>query len=208
VRTQSGTEVLAIEPEAGGGFTVRTSTGTVRARRIINAAGAWAGAVGRLAKVNLPVSGHSLHVMVTEPWPFVLRQMVQHIGRRLTLKQTQYGTFIIGGGWPGRWAPDIDRKKTLWESMVGNLFVAQYVMPSLEGVRVVRSWGGMIGTTPGHMPLIGESSLKGFFVVMGGSAFTSGPVQARLLVELMTTGQPSLPLRLFDPTRFEAAAIN
>ncbi len=41
--------------------------------------------------------------------------MVQHIGRRLTLKQSANNTFIIGGGWPARPELAPARYSTLWE---------------------------------------------------------------------------------------------
>ena len=66
------------------------------------------------------IRAEGLHLNVTEPREQVLVPMVQHIGRRLTLKQCANGTFIIGGGWPSRAEPAPRRYSTLWESMAGN----------------------------------------------------------------------------------------
>ena len=78
----------AIERQDGGGFTVRTGRGTIRAARIVNAAGAWPNEVAALVGLCLPVRREGLHVNVTEPRERLLTPLVQHIGRRLTLKQS------------------------------------------------------------------------------------------------------------------------
>ncbi len=104
----TGVEVTAIEP----GFRVHTSAGIYEAERVVNAAGAWAPTFQ-----TLPMRAMGLHVNVTEPRARLLEPMIQHIGRRLTLKQAHNGTFIIGGGWPSREAPG--RWATTWESAAG-----------------------------------------------------------------------------------------
>ena len=63
--------------------------------------------------------------------------MVQHIGRRLTLKQTANGTFIIGGGWPARPEATPERYSVRWPSAAGNAAIALRVMPALSDVRVI-----------------------------------------------------------------------
>ncbi len=73
---------------AGDRFTVTTSAGRIRAHRLVNAAGAWANDLAALTGLELPLWSDGLHLNVTEPREHVLGPMVQHIGRRLTLKQT------------------------------------------------------------------------------------------------------------------------
>ena len=85
---------------------------------------------------------------MTEPREHVLEPMVQHIGRRLTLKQSANGTFIIGGGWPARTRRrrrGASRRR--WESTAGNAAVAMRVVPLLADVRIVRTWSGVMAFT-------------------------------------------------------------
>ena len=157
--------------------------------------------------INLPITGYVLHVNVSEPWPVVLNGiLIQHVGRRLTLKQTQYGTFIIGGGWRGRLDRTTGRKSTLWDSLVGNTWVAARVLPILRDVRIIRTWGGMIATTPERTPIIGEyPRVKGFYILYAGAGFTLGPVVGRLMAELLLNGKTSLPIGAYDPERYAIA---
>jgi glycine/D-amino acid oxidase-like deaminating enzyme len=198
-------DVVSMAVQSRSGFSVATSRGEIRARRVVNAAGASSASIASMVGLRLPVVGWAMHINVTEPWPILLGgQLIQHIGRRLTLKQTQYGTFIIGGGWPSHYDTGTKRKLTLWETFVGNIWVAARVMPILGSVEVIRTWGAMMGGSPDHGPIIGESgSVPGFFVVFpGDGGFTLGPVIGRLAAELVSSGKTSIPIEPFAIQRF------
>jgi glycine/D-amino acid oxidase-like deaminating enzyme len=194
IRTHAS--VTAIEVHDGGGrFTVNTSRGTVRAARIVNATGAWLNEVAALVGLQHPVRREGLHVNVTEPRERLLTPLVQHIGRRLTLKQGSNDTFIIGGGWPARASGDADRYQTVWESTAGNTAIAVRVVPALAGVRLLRTWSGAIGFTDDLSPLVGESRrVPGYFTCMATTGFTLGPLMARMLAETIATPTAGSPL--------------
>jgi glycine/D-amino acid oxidase-like deaminating enzyme len=83
--------------------------------------------------------------------------MVQHIGRRLTLKQSANDTFIIGGGWPR--SPG-GAAATLLDDMgehCRNVGIAMRVVPLLADVRIVRTWSGVMAFTDDLAPIVGES---------------------------------------------------
>jgi glycine/D-amino acid oxidase-like deaminating enzyme len=195
IRTNTPVTAIDVDPDAGARrFTVTTAAGRIHARRIVNAAGAWANEVASLAGVRLPLRSEGLHLNVTEPREHVLEPMVQHIGRRLTLKQTANDTFIIGGGWPARPEPRPRRYSTTWESMAGNVAVAVRVMPLLADVRIVRTWSGVMAFTDDLAPVVGESRrLPGFHTLVATTGFTLSPLMARLLAESMATGEDTIP---------------
>ncbi len=196
IRTHA--EVLRVSP----GFTIETTAGTIRANRIVNAAGAWANDLAAMSDLRLPIRAEGLHVNVTEPREHVLDPLLQHIGRRLTLKQATNGTFIIGGGWPAHPEPAPARYSTLWESAAGNAAVAVRVMPSLADVRVVRMWTGVMAFTNDLQPIIGEMpTLPGYFVCIATTGFTLSPMIASMLAAHMA-GRPTLPPE-YSPDRHQ-----
>jgi len=195
IRTHA--EVSAVETDLDGGshrFTVTTAAGRIRAQRIVNAAGAWANELAALSGMRLPIRSEGLHVNVTEPREHVLEPMIQHIGRRLSLKQSANDTFIIGGGWPANPEPASRRYSTLWESAAGNVAVAVRVLPLLADVRIVRTWTGVMAFTDDLAPIAGESRRHpGQHALIATTGFTLSPLMAQLLAEEMTTGRTTIP---------------
>ena len=187
---RTNVEVKAVEP----GFVVDTSAGRIRARRVVNAAGAWANDLAASSGLRLPIRAEGLHVNVTEPRAKVLEPLLQHIGRRLTLKQAENGTFIIGGGWPARPEPRPARYSTRWESAAGNAAVAVDVMPQLADVRLVRMWTGVMAFTHDLQPVVGAlGALPGYFALIATTGFTLSPMIARMLAAHIARGEPLPP---------------
>lgn len=201
-RIRTHTEVFGIdidEASVARRFAVRTNHGTIYARRVVNAAGGWAGELADMVGLHFPIRREGLHVNVTETRPQMLPSMVQHIGRRLTLKQTTHGSFIIGGGWPSAVSGYPRRYPTTWQSAAGNLRVALDVIPDLETVRVVRTWSGVIAFTDDFSPIVGESEVvPGYFACVASTGFTFSPIYARQVAEQILNGSRTAPF----PERF------
>jgi glycine/D-amino acid oxidase-like deaminating enzyme len=204
-RIKTHAKVLSVDSANAQGatrFRVQTSAGVIGAHRVVNAGGAWADSIAQLSGLRLPMRHEGLHVNVTEPRERMLTPMLQHIGRRLTLKQASNGTFIIGGGWPARDEPDPKRNSVRWSSAAGNAAVALSVVPSLKDVRVTHMWTGVIAFTDDLNPILGEfRSLPGYFVCVASTGFTLGPLVARQLAHyLVEPGASELPPE-FAPDR-------
>ncbi|MET0133585.1 MAG: FAD-dependent oxidoreductase [Kibdelosporangium sp.] len=206
IRTHA--DVLAVDvhgPTGSRRFTVHTSAGPIDAYRVVDCVGAWSGELAALVGLKFPVRSEGLHVNVTEPRPPMFRPMIQHIGRRLTLKQTENDTFIIGGGWPTPTAPPPQRYPTSWHSAAGNTAVAVSVVPRLADVRVVRTWSGVIVFTDDFSPVVGESvAVPGFHACVSSTGFTFGPMFARQLAARMVAPSSAPPF----PERYSLDRLN
>ena len=164
--------------------------------------------------LRLPITPHALQVMVTEPRPPVLAQLIQHGSRSLSLRQTPHGTFVIGGGWPAQPLQPTDaadaRPRTVLPSIVGSARVVSEVLPPVAGARVLRAWAAMTTATGvrNRVGFVGEYAREpGFFVLMaGGWGFALSPVLGRLTAELLCDGAPSLPLDEFSVARWAETA--
>lgn len=179
--------VQAIEVRGPRDFRVRTAAAEIYARRIVVAAGAWTGRLAAMARVDVPIGPNILSMSVTEPQRRELDLLIQHAGRRLTLKQTESGTYIIGGGWPGSYVASENRKLPSFEALAGSAWVAASVIPHLAPLRIIRTWAGLGSNTPDWRPVIGEApGVPGFHILFAGLGFTLGLVCARLMAELLT----------------------
>jgi glycine/D-amino acid oxidase-like deaminating enzyme len=203
-RIFSDAEVCSIERRSGGGFTLETGIGPLSAGQVVSAGGAWTPRITRMLGVEVPVHAGVAQVNVTEARPPIMRdQLLQHVGRGLTLKQAPTGGFIIGGGWPGDYDAVNKRKVPALDSIVGNAWVAARTVPELADAQIVRSWAGMGSSLDDGMPVIGETgAVKGFHVLYHQLGFTVGPTTAQLFSQRYLTGDSAIPLEPFTPDRF------
>ena len=184
-------------------------TQEVIADAVLNAAGAWAGEVGALAHLHLPIFAVPLSMNVIERAAPLIPHLVQHASQRVTLKQVAAGNVLVGGGWPSRFSREGSTMRTqrraepVIENVMANLTLAARLVPAIGGLHLLRSWTGITGITTDQMPLLGAvPEAPGFFVAAGGAAFTHGPTYARLVSELILDGRASVSIDLYSPARF------
>ncbi len=206
-RLRQHTRVVDIEAAAARRrFVVETNAGAIEARRIVIAAGAHTRHVTHMVGLDLPILQHPLQVLVSQPSRPLLDHLIQHAGNRhLSMRQTQYGTFVIGGGWPATEPPPLgERVAVRARSVAGNAAVACDVLPALRGVPLARAWAGMTTSTgrKNRIGYIGPYAAAGrgrlFVTVAGGWGFTLSPVLGRLTAELVLSGTSSLATTPFD----------
>jgi glycine/D-amino acid oxidase-like deaminating enzyme len=200
---------LEIELREGSGGHAAAARSFLDAEAVLVAAGAWSREILAPLGVNVPLEPLGLSMNVTERSTPVIHHLVQHVGRRLSVKQVAAGNVLIGGGWPAALDDSSilgtdPRVRLLERSMIDNAAVALHVIPALARLQLIRSWTGIASVSPDHLPVLGPiAALPGVFVAAGESSFTLGPTYARLVSELMCLGQASLPLELYRPDRFE-----
>ncbi|MGC1506735.1 MAG: FAD-binding oxidoreductase [Sulfitobacter sp.] len=182
-------------------FELSTAHGTFRATRVLLAAGAWLKPLAAMLDVDLPVNARVNTVSVTERAPPMMNSVIGHATGLLTMKQKANGTVLIGGGWQGRGTPQDGRGTVDAATVRPNLALAQYAVPALADVRVLRSWTGFEANVPDFYPLAGElPGMAGAYVlgcVRGG--YTIGPYIGQLMGDEILGRVPEMPL--FDPGR-------
>jgi sarcosine oxidase subunit beta len=177
---------------AGGDFVVTTARGTVRAPRVVNAAGAWSPRIAAMVGLALPNWPVRHEIMSTEPLKPFLRPMVSVLESGLYFSQSLRGEIVGGVNVPetGERAgepPLADEVKPIrlgsrlafLEAIAAGL---TEVMPRLADVKVVRQWAGPYDLTSDGNPIVGEApGLPGFYLCCGfmGHGFMMAPVVAR-----------------------------
>ena len=200
-RLHKETEVQDIEHRSGG-FLVRTTRGEFRAGKVLNACGGWSSQVAKMVGLRLPTRANPIQLIVTEPAPPLIDQMLAHADRHLTLKQVANGNFIIGGGWRAGLDADTHRPRVLRDSFEGNLWVANRVVPALRSVHVIRSWAALNVAIDGA-PIMGEApGVPEFYNAVTVNGVTLGPLIGRLTAEMMRTGRAGPELASFSLARF------
>lgn len=208
-RLLSRSPVRAIH-QSGSGFAVQYEGGSARCDRLLIACGVWTPQICAMLNLHMPLYPVALLMNATERTDRPVPHLVQHVGRRLSMKQTGAGNMLIGGGWPSRLPQKADgsfdlarRPQLIESSLAGNLRAAIDTIPFVESLNLIRSWTGTTAISADQLPIVGEvPRMPGCWIAGGGSAFTLGPTFARL-VALAMAGKPADELDIVSPARFE-----
>ena len=195
------TTVIDIDYE-NGKYVVATDKGRISCATIVNAAGAWTANIASMVGVTVPVKTAPLQMIVTEPVDPVVKHLIALAKTHLTMKQATNGNIIIGGGWYAGYDSASGRAATLRESIEGNLWAAQQVIPQIGLLQMIRSWA-TIGVMIDGAPILGELPGKpGFFNAVGANGYTMGPFLGQITAELIRSGQRIADIQPFSVDRF------
>ncbi|MCY4368803.1 MAG: FAD-binding oxidoreductase [bacterium] len=186
-----------------GVFTALTSTGKVTARRVVLVTGNSLNRFASLWGRPLPIMDDPAQVGATEPMAPMVHHLVYYAGGQLTFKQAKAGTLLIGGGWSSDIDPSTGVTRVNPANLVANMRVALRVVPSLAGVRLIRTWSGAGLATPDLSPIIARLGPPGLVVgVYPHMGLTAGPLLGRVLAQLALDRPPEVDLTPFAPDRF------
>ena len=198
----TGVEVLAIE-KIDGKFKILTSAGDYFAAKVVLTANAGLPKLAKSLGLDLPISDVPVQVSVTEQVDKFVNHLIYFTTEKLTFKQANSGSLLIGGGWPARYDNSGEAVLNL-DSLQSNLRVALKVCPSISKIKVIRTWIGVGNGTPDHNPVIGEipgssGAYIGMYPYMG---FTASPLLGEVLSDLVLNSAPKIDLKPFSLTRF------
>ena len=186
----------------GNRFVLHTPAGKVEAGRLVLAAGPDVAVLSAMLGLNIPARVEPLHINITDAAPPIITHLVQHADRMITLKQLGTGQVVIGGGWPAR-LNERGQVDVELASLLGNVTLAQHIVPAVGSLRVLRSWGGVNTSVDGAGVLGAIPSIPGLFIAVPGDAgYTLGPLSARLVADLVLERDPGEDLAPFSPVRF------
>ncbi|MFM0613818.1 FAD-dependent oxidoreductase [Paraburkholderia nemoris] len=173
----------------------------IDATRLVMAGGVWLEPLLAMLGIRIPVKTLVNQLIVTERMPPVMKSVLSIANGLLSMKQFANGSVLIGGGWQGIGDRERGGVETVPDNLIGNLRLAQHVIPALAKARVARIWLGLEAETADAMPMIGALPGSPDVWVIGcvHSGYTSGPYMGKLLAQAMLGEEPELPL--FDPAR-------
>jgi sarcosine oxidase subunit beta len=205
--------VAGVLVDGGKVVGVRTERGDYAAGLVVNAAGAAAREVGRMAGVDVPVAPDSHEAGVTEPVARFLEPMVVDLrpgegSKNFYFYQNAEGQVIFCIT-PDPIVPGTDRRSTsvflpqIAKRMVG-------LLPRLANLKVRRVWRGLYPMTPDGVPIVGFApEVEGYLLAAGmcGQGYMLGPGVGRLVARLVDGRLTDSDREVLDDLRPDRAFV-
>ncbi|HUE89640.1 MAG TPA: FAD-binding oxidoreductase [Vicinamibacterales bacterium] len=220
IEIRRGEEVTGIRVEGGRIAGVETTSGVIATPNVVNAAGAWARGIGRLAGADVPVTPERRHIFIAQPpgggsWHDEAHRAKVPASRLMVIdfESTFYfhregGGLLFGMGDPEE-QPGFDIT-VRWDFLPEVIAVAVKRLPALSEASVSHAWAGLYEMTPDHNPIIGPApEVVGFYTIAGfsGHGFQHSPAAGRILADLIVGQDPGVDISTFAPDRFAAAQV-
>ena len=198
-------EALGIEVVDGRIKGVQTDRGHVPCEQIVNAAGPWAGVVGKYAGVDIPVQPIRRQMVTTTPLSAIPKDFPFVIDFAQSLYFHPEGEGLLTGMSNPQQEAGFDQGvDDEWEAIA--LEAAMERLPLLETAGRLSGWAGLYEVTPDAHPIFGPTSVDGLWVVAGfsGHGFMHGPVAGKLMSEfILEGGTRTVDVSMLDLARFE-----
>ena len=204
-RIIEGVAVTDVKRE-GRDWHVTAGEETYTAPILVNAAGAWAGQFAAMLGEPVPLEVVAPMLMITSRVPAFIKPVVILRGRKLSFKQFENGTVMIGGGYLGRAYPETNETDLDWTKLKDSARTVWELFPVMREATIVRAWAGIEAKMPDDIPVVGKSRKhEGLFHQFGFSlhGFQLGPGTGYTMAELIATGHTNIPLEPFRPDRFK-----
>ncbi|RLC96883.1 MAG: FAD-binding oxidoreductase [Chloroflexi bacterium] len=204
-RLLNDVEVTSIRVEGGRVRGVATDQGEIAAPVVVNAAGPWAGEVGRMAGVDIPIVPVRRQIVVTSPLPDIPPDFPFIIDFAQSLYFHHEGPGILTGMSNHDEIVSFDQSLDQdWE--LTHMEAAMKRLPVLEKAGLASHWAGLYENSPDAHPILGRiPQVEGFYCVGGfsGHGFQHGPACGLLLAEEILDGKAhTLDISQLDLARF------
>jgi glycine/D-amino acid oxidase-like deaminating enzyme len=211
VQMREDVEVIAVDTRGERVHGVETTIGRIEAPIVVNAAGAWAGLVGQMAGVDVPVKPYRRELFVSEPVP------LEHIPEVPLVIDLQVGWYFRreGAGVLMSGARDAHSSFDTHVDWAGLPLIAAFAtrrMPPLASVRFGdKAWAGLYDVSPDDHAILGAvPEVSGFLCANGfsGHGFQHSPATGRAIAELIVDGRVSdLDISPLSITRFRTGQL-
>ncbi len=188
------TEVTGIKVKAGRIVGAETSVGFISCNYLINAAGAWAAQIGKMAGVEIPVYPVRGQIIGTETLPNVLSACIST--NDCYIAQKYHGEIIIGSTTEEK-GFDVEVTPSAMKTLSMG---AVRALPFLEKVKVKRVWSGLRPGTSDELPILGPvNELEGYLNACGHfrTGILTSPITGLLISEMILGNALSYPIEPF-----------
>jgi glycine oxidase len=197
----TGHPALSLEAADNHLSGVRTENSRYASAAVVNCAGAWASQIAPLGFPTRPIKGHMLSLVFPQHEPGS-PPIVSHVvhGNGVYIVPRTNGQLVIGST-----IEDVGFDKRVNPDTIQSLHqLAANLVPELGEARIHENWTGLRPGTPDKLPILGASSIPGYFVATGHyrDGIMLAPITAQIMTSILRGSQCGYDLSPFSPDRF------
>jgi sarcosine oxidase, subunit beta len=201
-----GCEVTGIAVRDGRVQGVETTRGRIEAGEVALAAAGHSSVLAEMAGLRLPIQSHPLQALVSELLEPVLPCVVMSNAVHVYVSQAHKGELVMGAG--------IDAHVSYGQRggvhvIEHQLAAALELFPIFSRAHVLRTWAGIVDTTPDASPIVGATPVAGLWVNCGWGTggFKATPGSGWVYAHTIATGAPHELNAPFSLERFRSGAL-
>ncbi|MDR8020286.1 sarcosine oxidase subunit beta family protein [Nesterenkonia aerolata] len=185
---------------------VETSSGLIHTETVGMAAAGRSSQVAEMAGIRLPIQSHPLQALVSELFEPVHPTVVMSNHVHVYVSQAHKGELVMGAG--------VDSyngfgQRGGFHVIEDQMAAAVELFPLFARAHLIRTWGGIVDTTPDASPIISPTEVTGLYVNCGWGTggFKGTPASGLTFAHTIATGQPHPLNAPFVLERFETGHL-
>jgi sarcosine oxidase subunit beta len=209
VAIHTGQEVVAINVKGGRVTGVSTRHHEISAPIVVNAAGPYAGAIGKLAGADVPVVPLRRFIWTTKPFDKAPKRwtLVIDFSTGFYFHRESGGVLF---GMPNRQEPPTFDLSVDWTFFETVMETAMHRFPPIGETAIKNAWAGSYEASPDAHPILGRvPGVEGFILANGfsGHGFQHAPGVGQLIAEEILDGRAhTLDISRLSVERFSGGA--
>lgn len=206
VEIHQQTEVLGITVQSGRVTGVQTNRGDIETASVLCAV---AGSTPRLLEMvglRSPLYIHPLQAMVSEPIKPWLNAIIVSGSLHVYVSQTARGELVMGASLDPY---ELHSSRSTLDFAEGLAARMLDLFPFLSYVNVVRQWAGIADMTPDFAPIMGKTSIAGFYLDAGWGTwgFKATPISGKTMAYTVACDRNHDLIQDFSLDRFTSYAL-
>jgi sarcosine oxidase subunit beta len=199
-------EVTGIDVVRGRVVGLHTSRGRIAAGKIALAAAGHSSVLADMVGLPLPIQSHPLQALVSELLEPVHPTVVMSNAVHVYVSQAHKGELVMGAG--------IDSfngygQRGAFHIVERQMSAALELFPIFARAHVLRTWAGIVDTTPDASPIVGLTPIGGLYLNCGWGTggFKATPGAGWCLAHTVAHDEPHLYNAPFTLDRFTSGAL-
>jgi len=206
VEIHQNTTVTNIEVKDNAVVGVQTDRGFIHTRRVLSAVAGYTPRITKMVGLRTPIVVYPLQACVSEPLKPWLDHIVVSSGLHVYVSQSARGELVMGASLDPY---ELHSQRSTLDFVEGLADHILDLFPFLSDVKILRQWAGMSDMTPDFSPIMGKTTIQGFYLDAGWGTwgFKATPVCGKTMAYTLANDEPHELIRPFRLSRFEEYAL-